>query len=95
MIHKSYWSVCCWYGGFDVDYDYELDDLVGRENCGSDCGFGERDLEWSFIQKTAALRAGKKLKRKKRVTRVELSHYIWDKKTKNHEVNEDFILKGN
>lgn len=70
---KSYWMLR---SGYTAGSDEEYENLVGRRTVGSGCGFGVRDLDWKFQRRDAALRAGKKLSKKKRIAHVSLDRYV-------------------
>lgn len=55
------------YNGYSQDFDRKLDRAVKREREGSGCGFGRRDITWSFKKEEAAKRAASRLRRFKGV----------------------------
>lgn len=68
---KKLITVTAIYDGFDPDFDERLENAVGRGSSGSGFG-GERDICWDYRIKKAAERAANKLKRFKRVTKVNI-----------------------
>lgn len=59
-MKKRYWVLEVAYdGSIDVAKDKRLEGIVGKRRSGSGCGFGQRDMDWTFDTQTKANTAAK------------------------------------
>jgi hypothetical protein len=72
---KTQYEVEVTYKGYDRDYDCKIRRVVGRDNRGTGCGFGDRDIQFYFIQEKAAKAAIARIRKQCRQmnTRASLS----------------------
>lgn len=59
---KKRWRVEVCYYGYDRWFDDRIEAKARRESDGSGCGFGIRDMSFSFATKKAAYRAAKTIR---------------------------------